>query len=177
MNAIKKENKAIIGYYGALADWFDYDLMHQLALARHDLNFVLLGPDHDGSLAQSGLYALPNVKYLGPKPYSELPAYLSNFDVAILPFKVNKITESTSPVKLFEYMAGRKPIVSTPLREVLQYSCVLIGRDMQEFSLRLDEALAMKKDTSYITLLEQTARDNDWNQRAVQILTTIDKHR
>jgi glycosyltransferase involved in cell wall biosynthesis len=177
IRVIKKENKPIIGYYGALAEWFDYDLMHQLAQARLDLNFVLLGPDHDGSLGRSGLCALPNVKYLGPKPYAELPAYLASFDIAILPFKVNKITESTSPVKLFEYMAGCKPIVSTPLREVVQYSSVLIGRDMQEFSLKLDEALALKNDPRYISQLEQTARDNDWNLRAKQILMALNKHR
>jgi glycosyltransferase involved in cell wall biosynthesis len=174
---IKKENKPIIGYYGALADWFDYDLMHQLAQARLDLSFVLLGPDHDGSLGRSGLCDMPNVSYLGSKPYSALPAYLASFDIAILPFKVNKITESTSPVKLFEYMAGSKPIVSTPLREVVQYSCVLIGRDMQEFSLKLDEALALKNDPRYISQLEQTARDNDWNLRAKQILGALNKPR
>ncbi len=109
--------KPIIGYCGALARWFDYDLVGAVAAQRQDLAFVLIGPDYDHTLVGSGLYRLPNVTWLGPRPYSDLPQFLRYFDAAMIPFRLNPITHATSPLKLFEYMARGKPVVITPMQE------------------------------------------------------------
>ena len=173
--ALCATGKPVVGYYGAFASWFDYPLINDLALNRTDLNFLLIGPKHDHSLEASGLLRLANVHYLGPKSYSELPAYLACFDVAILPFIINQVTQSTSPIKLFEYFAGGKPVVSTPLREVMQYEEVSIGRDSQEFAEKIDEALSIKNSLEFTSKLKKIAQENTWEIQAERILQAMEQ--
>jgi glycosyltransferase involved in cell wall biosynthesis len=164
--------KPVIGYYGAMAQWFDFDLWLNLAKARQDLSFVLIGPDYDGSLPPS-LLDLPNVFWLGVKPYSLLPEYLKDFDVAVIPFKLNKITHATSPLKLFEYMAAGKPVVITPMHESMRYEGVLVAETAQDFSEQIDRALVLREDPQYLAVLERVARQNTWDVRARQILDAL----
>ncbi|MEW6180630.1 MAG: glycosyltransferase [Chloroflexota bacterium] len=163
-------NQPIIGYYGALARWFDYDLLKQIALSRPHYRFVLIGPDYDGTLRKTDLLDIPNILWLGVKPYKELPHYLQYFDVATIPFIVNEITHATSPLKLFEYMAAEKPIVITPMRESMNYPGVLIAHTPEEFATRLDHALRMKDDIEYRELMRKIALENTWDERAKVIL-------
>jgi glycosyltransferase involved in cell wall biosynthesis len=172
MAPILDAGRPVIGYYGALALWFDYDLMSALAARRADLSFVLIGPDYDSTLPPRFL-DLPNVYWLGVKPYSELPSYLSCFDAATIPFKLSGITHSTSPLKLFEYMAGGKPVVITPMRESMRYPGVLVAEGIDEFSARLDQALELKNDPAYLAAIDAVARENTWEARARQILEAL----
>ena len=119
---ILAKGKPIAGYYGALARWFDYELLRETARLRPDWSFVLIGPDHDGSLARSKLDRLPNVHWLGPRPYLALPGYLHRFDVATIPFAINDITLATSPLKLYEYFAAGRPVISTPMPECAAFA-------------------------------------------------------
>jgi glycosyltransferase involved in cell wall biosynthesis len=164
--------KPLVGYYGALARWFDFELLADLAASRKDLNFVLIGPDYDGTLPPN-ILKYQNVFWLGVKSYAELPKYLKYFDVAIIPFKINKITHATSPLKLFEYMAAGKPVVITPMFESMRYQEGLVAQNASEFSRKIDEALKLKSDTRYIQRIQQFARDNTWDARARQILDAI----
>lgn len=132
--------KPIIGYYGALAAWIDYPLLSRLARMRSDLQFLFIGPSHDHSLEASGLLQMSNVCWVGPVAYADLPGYLRAFDVAMIPFLINSITNATSPIKLFEYMAGGKPVVSTPIAECKEMPGVLIAADAHEFSLQINLA-------------------------------------
>ena len=166
--------KPIIGYYGALAHWFDYDLLKTVAAQRKDLSFVLIGPNWDNSFPGSRLSRLPNVTWLGSQPYSDLPEFLSCFDVATIPFLVNDVTHSTSPLKLFEYMAGGKPVVVTAMHETMRYEGVLVANDAAEFSLKLDEALKLASDPEYLAVIDRVARENTWNVRAASILEALD---
>lgn len=166
-------NQPIIGYYGALARWFDYDLLKQVALSRPHYRFVLIGPDYDGTLRKTDLLDIPNILWLGVKPYKELPHYLQYFDVATIPFVVNEITHATSPLKLFEYMAGEKPTVITPMRESMNYAGVLIAKNAEEFALQLDHALAKKDNTEYRLLLRKVALKNTWDERARILLEAL----
>jgi glycosyltransferase involved in cell wall biosynthesis len=162
----------IVGYYGALAEWFDYDLVKSLAKRRSDLSFVLIGPDYDGTLPP-GFLNLPNTCWLGVKPYAELPRYLRCFDVAMIPFQLNDITHSTSPLKLFEYMAGGKPVVITPMHESMRCEGVLVADGPEEFSRKIDEALKLKSDPQYLQQIDRVARQNTWDVRARQILEAL----
>ena len=125
----------VIVYYGALAEWFDWPLWIHAAKARPNWSFVLIGTAYDGDVAavQARAAAAPNIHYLGPKRYDELPAYMQFVDVATIPFVLNAITHACSPVKLFEYMAAGKPIVTTAMREVLKYQSVLVARSAEDF--------------------------------------------
>ncbi len=167
--------KPVIGYHGVMARWFDTDLLQEVADQMQDFSFVLIGPDHDDILRSTSLLARPNIHWLGEKSYLQLPDYLRCFDVAMIPFKLNDITHATSPVKLFEYMAAGKPIVTTPMQESIRYPGVLVGENALEFSMRLVEALQLKQLPAYLELLDRTALANTWDVRARQILDILKK--
>jgi len=174
MQAILSKSNPVIGYYGALARWFDYDLLKRVASLRPDYQFVLIGPDYDGSVKLSKMLTIRNIYWLGVKPYQELPQYLQYFDVATIPFIINDITHAVSPLKLFEYMAAEKPIVITPMQESMHYSGVLIGENSEQFAEKLDLALKMRENQTYLSLLRQTALENTWEQRAEKILSVTE---
>lgn len=164
--------KPVIGYYGALAIWFDYELIFEIAKRRSDLFFVFIGPDYDGTLPPK-LLDLANVGWLGVKSYSDLPKYVRFFDVATIPFRLNSITHATSPLKLFEYMAAGKPIVITAMEESMRYPGVLAAEDMKEFIQMIDQGLELKDDQDYLGLIDTVARENTWDKRARQILAAL----
>lgn len=170
---ILAKDQPIIGYYGALAHWFDYALLEQVAILRPKYSFVLIGPDLYGTAASQDLLQLPNVNWLGVKQYATLPPYLSHFDVATIPFCINEITKATSPIKLFEYMAAGKPVVVTPMQESLRYPAVLVGDTPENFAARLDEALRLRSDSTYQETLDAVARQNTWQIRSAQILEAL----
>lgn len=173
LQRVLDKGQPIIGYYGALARWFDYPLMKRLAQLKSEYQFVLIGPDYDGTLELAGIPREANIHWLGVKPYDELPHYLQYFDVATIPFIVNDITHATSPLKLFEYMAAEKPIVITPMQESMHYPGVLVGENADQFSAQLDLALKMREDQAYLSLLRETACENTWEHRADEILAAV----
>ena len=168
LREIVYQGKPIIGYFGALAKWFDYNLVTYLAKSK-DINIVLIGWDYDGSLKEASILNYKNIHYLGVKHYNVLPYYAVWFDVAIIPFVVNEVTQSTSPLKLFEYMALGKPIVTTNIKECQKYKSVLIAKDENEFLGLIDQALQLKNDRNYLKLLDKEAMENTWEARAKQI--------
>ena len=100
---IVAQNKPIIGYYGALAKWFDYDLVEKIALKHKDWNIILIGIDYDDSFKKHKYFKyLSNVYYLGTKNYKDLIKYGNCCDVLTIPFVINELTLSTSAVKVFE---------------------------------------------------------------------------
>jgi len=162
---IKAKSNPIIGYYGALSTGTDYELIRYCAIKRPDLEFVLIGWDYDQSFSKSDLTKVENIHYLGIIPYLRLPSYAIWFDVCLLPFKINKVTQSTNPIKMFEYMALGKPIVSTNINEAKKYKSVLIAKDNDEFLKKIDEALELRNDEKYRSLLDKEARENTWKER------------
>jgi UDP-galactopyranose mutase len=106
-----------LGFYGVLDERLDLELVASVAAARRTWHFVFLGPVVKIDPAE--LPRAENIHYLGAKPYSELPAYLSGWDVALLPFARNESTRFISPTKTPEYLAAGKPVVSTPIRDVV----------------------------------------------------------
>ncbi|MHB9132250.1 MAG: glycosyltransferase [Armatimonadota bacterium] len=162
----------VIGYYGALAEWFDYDLIKYLAQQLPEKHIVLIGVDYDKSLQKHNLPSYPNIHFLGPRPYSELPAYAAYFDVAIIPFKINDITRSTSPVKLFEYLAAGCPVVTTAMPECRKYKSVYVAETYDDFVQGIHEALAGEFD---IAQIDSDAQANDWQQRAQMIIDALNR--
>ena len=109
--------RPILGFYGVLDERLDMELLVGIADARPDWTLVLVGPV--AKITDDALPRRSNISYVGPRPYSELPAYLAAFDVAIMPFALNDATRFISPTKTLEYLAGGKPVVSTPIKDVV----------------------------------------------------------
>jgi glycosyltransferase involved in cell wall biosynthesis len=170
-----RQAERVIAYYGTIAEWFDWPLWIHAAKARPNWSFVLIGPAYDNDTHALRLRAAQasNIYYLGPKPYGELPGYMRYVDVATIPFVLNAITHACSPVKLFEYMAAGKPIVTTAMREVLKYKSVLAARSPEEFVLRLDEAIDKRDDPTYLALLRKEAEENTWESRAQSLVSAL----
>ncbi|EHK2407204.1 glycosyltransferase [Clostridium perfringens] len=171
---IVNKRKPIIGYYGALAKWFDYKLIEQLAKEREDYEIVLIGMDYDGSYDQSNLKDYSNISYLGMIDYKDLINYSRYFDVCIVPFIKNDITDSTSPLKIFEYMALEKPIVTTDINECKNYESCLVSKDYDEFIKNIDKALKLEVNVKeYFSILRRESEENTWNNRAELIKEAI----
>lgn len=171
-NAVKGY-KCVLGYYGALAMWFDYELVKEVARRHPDWLFVLIGMNYDGTLDKSGVNKIKNILYVPPQPYQTLPSLLTAFDVATIPFVINEITLSTSPVKLFEYMAGGKPILTSKMPECLKYESVRTYADVDEFCRIVEEYMAMKPEDPYWEVLKREALENTWDARTDQILEAL----
>ncbi|HUP18267.1 MAG TPA: glycosyltransferase, partial [Acidimicrobiia bacterium] len=118
-----------------------------------------------------------NVWWLGPKGYDVLPGYLHHFSVATIPFKVNDVTHSVSPLKLFEYMAGGKPVVTTAMREAQHYEHVLVAHDPDEWVRLIVEGVALDRDPAFVKSLQRTARANTWDQRVGTLIDAASKTR
>jgi glycosyltransferase involved in cell wall biosynthesis len=106
-----------LGFFGVIDERMDLALLAQVAAARPDWQLVMLGPIV--KIDPSTLPRLPNIHYLGQKTYAELPAYLAGWDVAMMPFALNESTRFISPTKTLEYLAGGKPVVATPIADVV----------------------------------------------------------
>jgi len=168
-------NKPIIGFIGALADWCDYELMIEGAKANPQWKFLYIGSDYDGSVYKTELLDQSNVRWIGPKPYQELFQYLWEFDVATIPFKINEMTIAMNPVKLFEYFACQKPVVTTPLPECQQYPEVLIASNALEFSTQIQKALEQATHPEFQLRMDQLAKQNTWQARVKVILEQIER--
>lgn len=173
--SILNKGKPVIGYYGALAKWFDYELLKKID-STNLYQTVLFGIPYDDSFENSDIKNCKNIHYLGAKDYRILQNYAAHIDVLTIPFLINDITRATSPVKLFEYMALNKPIVTTDMDECRKYESVLIGHDPDEFINQLDRALKLKHDPEYIKLLDREALENTWKEKAKLILDELEKY-
>lgn len=168
--------KPLAGYFGALAEWFDYELLTEVAVLRPDWNFLLIGPMHDNSLHERGrsLLKRSNVRWIGPRDYKALPGYLQLFDAATIPFAINDITLATSPLKLFEYFAGGKPVISTPMPECKAFAEVHIAQNAKEFSASLDKAQMEGEDLEFRERLRTLGRENSWEARVRFVLEYLE---
>ncbi len=169
--SILNKGKPIVCYYGALAKWFDYDLVKKIA-GTGKYSVVLFGIKYDESFDQN-LNGEENIYFLGPRDYKVLKNYAAKADILMIPFRINDITRSTSPVKIFEYMALHKPIVTTDMNECWKYKSVLIGHDHEEFLSLLEKAMSLRDDEKYTALLDKEARENDWRMKAKAIVDIL----
>jgi GT2 family glycosyltransferase len=153
----------IVGYYGALAEWIDFELIAACARARPDWTFVLIGDVFVKDLG--GLDALPNVRLLGRRPYEEMPQFLYHFDVCLVPFRLNDMTHAVDPVKFYEYVSAGKPVVSVPLKEMAIYDDFAYFAEGPEAFVRGIASGLGERDPERWNRRMALARDNDWEHR------------
>jgi glycosyltransferase involved in cell wall biosynthesis len=164
-SVIAKLPRPRIGFVGALAYWCDLDLIEYLARNRPHWNFVFIGPQHTDV---HQLKTLPNIHLIGRIPYSMLPTYMTGIDVFINPYKQDDIAKSCSPLKVFEYLAAGKPVVSVPMPEVMRFAPhVRIAGDYREFLMSIEELLHMSLAgrEQLSRTLQSLVRDDTWTNR------------
>jgi len=158
----------IIGYFGVIAEWFDLELIEEAAGSRPNWNFVLIGEIFH--VDTSKLEKLPNVHFLGEKSYNELPKFANYFDVAIIPHKQIRRTEWAGSVKLYEYLATGRPVVSVMLewlKPLKEY--VYLSDSTDTFITSIEKA--MKEDTYERQIARiNFAKQNSWEKRASEIM-------
>lgn len=169
-----------LGFFGVIDERFDIELVRELAAQRPDWQIVLLGPvvKIDPDTLPHG----PNLHYLGGKQYDELPAYLSGWDVALMPFALNESTRFISPTKTPEYLAGGCPVVSTPIRDVItgygDSGVVSIADSPQAFIDAIQAALDNHGDAqAFAQRADQALAGMSWDKTCASMKEQIECHR
>ncbi|MBL7872725.1 MAG: glycosyltransferase [Cyclobacteriaceae bacterium] len=169
-----KLSKPVIGYIGNICLRIDYDLVYKLA--KHFINHTLLmvGPRNDGDYNPYNFDELENVLFTGSKKIGELPAYLSLMDCAIMPFKKNALTRSIYPLKINEYLAAGKPVVTTSFSPDIESfaEVVHISDTHEDFISNVERAL-IENDPSLKQKRFEIAKGNSWSVRANQFWERI----
>jgi glycosyltransferase involved in cell wall biosynthesis len=166
--------RPVAGYVGAVSQWLDQEMLAAAARTKPEWSFVLIGPvDTDVEI----LRALPNVHLLGRKSYATLPAYLKGFNLTMIPFKINELTRGVNPVKLYEYLAAGKPVISSDLPEVRPFQpAVAVYRNQSEFLKKMEEELAGDSPQKVAARL-RLAEENSWQARASVVEEEIVRHK
>ena len=140
----------LLGYFGVIDERMDLDLLAHVAAAHPEWNVVMLGPVI--KIEPQDLPQAPNLHYLGMKDYNDLPLYLAHFDVALVTFALNEATRFLSPTKTLEYLAAHKPVVSTPIPDIIELygDYVRIGETPAEFIDHIKAALDASPEERFI---------------------------
>lgn len=163
-----------VGFFGVLDERLDIDLLRNAAAAKPDWHFVLIGPVV--KIRQEDLPRGANLHYLGPKQYAELPLYLANWDVAMLPFARNASTRFISPTKTPEYLAAGKPVVSTPIRDVVkpygERGMVRIASTPDEFVAAIQASLE-PADSRWLAKVDDYLSSTSWDKTFSEMTDAI----
>ena len=155
--------RPILGYYGVIDERLDLDLLAEIADLRPDWTIALIGPV--AKIDESSIPARRNIVRFGQQAYDDLPAFLACFDVALMPFARNEATRAISPTKTLEYLAGGKPVVSTPITDVITLygDAVEIATTGQEFVAAAEAVLNRTGEA-----------DRQWRGRAARLVAAHD---
>jgi UDP-galactopyranose mutase len=155
-----------LGFYGVVDERMDLDLLAAVADARPQWNLVIVGPVV--KIEPDALPRRPNLHYLGGKTYDQLPGYLSGWDVALMPFAINEATRFISPTKTPEYLAGGRPVVSTPITDVSRHYGKLEGVKVADtpeaFVAACEAALRLPRQGAWLEAADAELASMSWDQ-------------
>ena len=160
------------GYFGVIDERLDYDLIHSLAVRHPEIAVVMVGPTAKVNPAE--LPDVPNIHWLGQRSYDELPRYVKGFDVCLMPFAINDATEFINPTKTLEYMAAGKPIVSTPVADVVRNftPIVTVAGNHDDFIHAVMTNAAKPDETSIADGIEM-ASNSSWESIVAKMRSII----
>ena len=160
---LARQRRPILGYYGVIDERLDLDLLAEIADRRPDWTIALIGPV--AKIDESTIPMRDNIVRFGQQAYDDLPAFLACFDVALMPFARNEATRAISPTKTLEYLAGGKPVVSTPITDVIALygDAVEIAATGEEFVAAAESVLNRTSDA-----------DRQWRSRAARLVAAHD---
>lgn len=165
-----------LGFYGVIDERMDLELLAAIADARPDRSLVMVGPVV--KIAPEDLPRRANLHYLGGKTYDELPAYLSGWDVALMPFAINEATRFISPTKTPEYLAAGRPVVSAPITDVIRHygevTGVLIASTAAEFVAQCDVALEIANRSDWLGEVDALVAKTSWDETVQRMWTLVE---
>jgi len=165
-----------LGFCGVIDERMNIELLRQMAEARPDWHFVMIGPVV--KIAAEDLPRQANIHYLGGKDYKDLPAYLAGWDVALMPFAMNESTKYISPTKTPEYLAAGLPVVSTPIRDVVrpygEQGLVEIASTAEEFVAACEKALETSM-SDRLQKADEFLSHNSWDKTYREMSRLIDE--
>lgn len=168
-----ERGRKIIGYYGAIAEWFDLELLEAVARKFSDCLVLMVGNDTVGAAGR--LKHLDNVQFTGEVPYDALPFYLTAFDVCLMPFQVIPLTLATNPVKVYEYLSAGKDVVAIDLPEMAQFrGLVRTASDHEGFLEQVALALAAGPDAELAAQRRQFASEQTWEHRVRDLVAAME---
>ncbi|HHF3205182.1 TPA: glycosyltransferase family 1 protein [Vibrio diabolicus] len=153
--------RKVLGFYGSLSEWLDYDLIAQVADQAPDWDLVFIGPNEfsDNPLPQRS-----NIYYLGPRAHHTLPRYSQHWDASWLPFVDNAQIKACNPLKLLEYLVTGTPVISTPFPALMPYKHMLhVVQDVEDVRASLDHLLPPPTDS------KSFVQQQSWEARANQV--------
>jgi glycosyltransferase involved in cell wall biosynthesis len=167
-----------LGFFGVIDERFDIELLDAIARRRPNWQFIIIGPIV--KIQPASLPRHSNIHYLGPKKYEELPAYLSNWDVALLLFARNESTRFISPTKTPEYLAAGKPVISTSIQDVVrpygELNLVSIADDPDDFIRAAEKFLTKSYElTDWLHRVDQFLANMSWDKTWRQMSELIDQ--
>ena len=154
----------VIGYFGAVSEWFDAEAVAHMARSRPNFNFVIIGHVEDQATT-APLKDLPNVRLLGERKYTTLPSFLKRFDACLIPFRLSAVLEYANIVKLYEYFSQGKPVISSRLTQLhAPLDLIYIADTHQDYARHLDAAVN-ESDASLPRRRIEFAHANTWSHR------------
>jgi glycosyltransferase involved in cell wall biosynthesis len=160
----------VIGFFGAVEAWVDLELLSFLGRAKPEWTFLMIGR---AEVPLGELERMPNFIFVGPKPYETLPSWAKAFDVAIIPFQQNELVRNVNPLKLREYLATGKPVVSVPMPEVKRFAhCVALASTPEEFLREIERALSEDDDDKRLERRREVS-GMTWDARVTEVLEVV----
>jgi glycosyltransferase involved in cell wall biosynthesis len=167
-----RPDRLLVGFVGSLFEWIDFDLIVEVARRLPDVEFVFVGPTRR-QVPLDPILGLPNVRYLPPAPFDQVPALIKAFDVCTIPFKRDIVSLYADPLKIYEYCALGKPVVSTVAFLAAESAPVNVAETPEAFAAALvaardqDSPARRKTRTDY-------ARRHTWEARAQAMLKAFE---
>ena len=164
----------VVGFFGLIEQWIDFELIDYLAEQRPEWTFLFIGRV---AVNEASLPRRSNLHFVGKRPYESLPAYGKQFDVAVIPFRLTDVILHANPLKLREYLAMGKPIVSVSTPEIDKYADVVeIAHGREEFLGRLDRVLARPDSLSAVKRRTARVAGESWDGRLREVWDVIEDH-
>ncbi|HEV2082521.1 MAG TPA: UDP-galactopyranose mutase [Brevundimonas sp.] len=166
------------GFYGVIDERMDLELIDAVAAARPQWDFEIVGPVV--KIDPASLPQRDNILWPGQAAYDQLPGLLANWDVALMPFAINESTRFISPTKTPEYLSGGRPVVSTPIRDVVRHygelDAVLIADTAESFVAACEQALALAQgeDRAWLDEVDDALATLSWDQTQLRLSALID---
>jgi len=171
---VRRPDRPIAGFLGSLFEWIDFELLARAARSLPEVELVVLGPTRRG-VSVGALDGLPNLRRRGPVPYSRVPATLAAFDVCLIPFRRDRIAEYADPLKVYEYCALGKPVVSTvPFGPAARRAPIAVAESAEAF------AAAIRRGTEENDAAAREARlayaaEHTWEKRVDELLAAVER--